>query len=93
MNVLFIPISIFNFMTNLEELYQKVALNIMNRCHGSIQLKKHGKIIEVYDVNRHFWSKGLAGLIIKEECNNANLKDWEVAHVRTYLIQELKSSK
>ena len=79
-------------MTKFEELYQNVVYNIIQRCHGSIQLKKHGKIIEVYDVKRHFWSKGLAGLIIKEECKNANLKDWEVAHVRTCIIQELKSS-
>jgi hypothetical protein len=80
-------------MAKLEKLYQNVADNVIQRCHGSIQLKKHGKIIEVYDVKRHFWSKGLAGLIIKEECKNANLKDWEVAHVRSLLIQELKSSK
>jgi len=80
-------------MANLEKLYQNVSSNIIQRCHGGIQLKKHGKIIEVYDVKRHFWSKGLAGLIIKEECKNANLKDWEIAHVRTLLIQELKSSK
>ena len=79
-------------MTKFEELYQNVVYNIIQRCHGSIQLKKHGKIIEVYDVKRHFWSKGLAGLIIKEECKNASLKDWEVAHVRTCIIQELKSS-
>ena len=80
-------------MTKLVKLYQNVADSIIQRCHGSIQLKKHGKIIEVYDVKRHFWSKGLAGLIIKEECKNANLKDWEVAHVRSLIIQELKSSK
>lgn len=80
-------------MAKLEKLYQNVADSVIQRCHGSIQLKKHGKIIEVYDVKRHFWSKGLAGLIIKEECKSANLKDWEVAHVRSLLIQELKSSK
>lgn len=80
-------------MAKLERLYQNVAFAIIKRCHGSIQLKKHGNIIEVYDVKRHFWSKGLAGLIIKEECKNANLKDWEIAHVRSYLIQELQSSK
>ena len=79
-------------MAKFEELYQNVAHNIIQRCHGSMQLRKHGKIIEVYDVKRHFWSKGLAGLIIKEECKNANLKDWEVAPVRTCIIQELKSS-
>jgi hypothetical protein len=80
-------------MANIEKLYQNVASRVIQRCHGSIQLKKHGKIIEVYDVQRHFWSKGLAGLIIKEECKNASLNDWEIAHVRSMLIQELKSSK
>ena len=79
-------------MAKFEELYQNVAYNIIQRCHGSMQLRKHGKIIEVYDVKRHFWSKGLAGLIIKEECKNASLKNWEVPHVRTCIIQELKSS-
>ena len=38
---------------------------------------------------RHVWSKGLAGLVIKEECQNANLRDWENANVRGYIIQEL----
>ena len=86
-------ILILTFMAKLEKLYRSVAVAVIQRCHGSIKLKKHGNIIEVYDVNRHFWSKGLAGLIIKEECKNANLKDWEIAHVRTFLIQELQSSK
>lgn len=80
-------------MVKLEKLYQSVAYQIIQKCHGAIQLKKHGKRIEVYDVKLHFWSNGLAGLIIKEECKNANLKNWEIAHVRAYLIQELKSSK
>ncbi|MDH3191536.1 MAG: hypothetical protein OEM18_02465 [Nitrosopumilus sp.] len=80
-------------MANLEKLYQNVASQIIQKCHGAIQLKKHGKIIEVYDVKRHFWSKGLAGLIIKDQCKNANLKDWEISHVRTFLIKELQSSK
>ena len=53
------------------------------------KIKKHGKIIEVYDPKRHIWSNGLAGLIIKEECKNANLRDWEIANVRSYVIQEL----
>ena len=80
-------------MVNLEKLYQNVSRRIIQKCHGAIKLKKHGNIIEVYDVKHHFWSKGLAGLIIKEECKNANLKDWEIAKVRNYLIEELKSSK
>lgn len=80
-------------MVKLEKLYQNVAYRIIQKCHGAIHLKKHGKIIEVYDVKRHFWSKGLAGLIIKDECKKANLKDWEIAHVRNYLIEELKTSK
>ena len=83
---------LYTFVAKLEKLYHNVAMAIIQRCHGSIKLKKHGNIIEVYDVKRHFWSKGLAGLIIKEECKNASLKDWEVAHVRTCIIQELKSS-
>ena len=80
-------------MAKLEKLYQSVANSIISRCHGSIQLKKHGKIIEVYDVKRHFWSKGLAGLIIKEECKNANLRDWEIARVRFFVIEQLRSNK
>ena len=55
----------------------KGSLSDYSEMYGAIQLKKHGKIIEVYDVKRHYWSKRLAGLIIKE-CKNANLKDWEL---------------
>ena len=79
-------------MAKMEKLYRSVALQIIHRCHGGIQLKKRGNVIEVYDAKRHFWSKGLAGLVIKEECKNANLKDWEVSHVRSFVIQELKSN-
>lgn len=78
-------------MANLEILYQRVAAKVIRRCHGSIKITKHGKILEVYDVNRHIWSKGLAGLIIKEECNNADLREWEFANVRNYIIKELLS--
>lgn len=80
-------------MIKLEKLCQNVAYQIIQKCHGVIHLKKHGKIIEVYDVKHYFWSKGLAVLIIKDEYKNANLKDWEIAHVRNYLIEELKPSK
>jgi hypothetical protein len=76
-------------MANFDILYQKVAANIIARCHGSIKLTKHGKILEVYDVPRHIWSKGLAGLIIKEECQNANLRNWEFPIVRTYVIKKI----
>lgn len=76
-------------MANFENLYKKVALQIIDRCHGGIKIKKHGKIIGVYDPKRHIWSNGLAGLLIKEECKNANLRDWEIANVRSYVIQEL----
>ena len=76
-------------MVNFEKVYQKVGLQIIERCHGAIKLTKHGKIIEVYDPKRHFWSKGLAALIIKEECGNANLKEWELSNVRRYVIKEL----
>lgn len=78
-------------MANLEILYQRVATRIIQRCHGSIKITKHGKILEVYDVKRHIWSKGLAGLIIKEECKNADLREWEFANVRNYIIKELLS--
>jgi hypothetical protein len=71
-------------MANFEKVYQKVGSQIIERCHGAIKITKHGKIIEVYDTNRHIWSNGLAGLIIKEECKKANLKDWEFANVRSY---------
>ena len=76
-------------MVNFEKLYQKVGLLIIERCHGAIKITKHGKIIQVYDTKRHIWSDGLAGLIIKEECKNANLRDWEFANVRSYVIKEL----
>ncbi len=76
-------------MVNFEKLYKKVALQVIERCHGAIKITKHGKIIEVYDTKRHIWSNGLAGLIIKEECKDANLRDWEIANVRRYVIQEL----
>ena len=74
---------------NFEKLYKKVALQVIERCHGEIKITKHGKILEVYDLKRHIWSKGLAGLIIKEECKDADLRDWEIANVRSYVIQEL----
>ena len=79
------------FMVNFEKLYKKVALQVIDRCHGGIKITKHGKIIEVYDPKRHIWSNGLAGLIIKEECKIANLRDWEIANVRGYVIDELLS--
>ena len=78
-------------MTNFEKIYAKVALKIVSRCHGAIKITKHGKIVEVYDVKSHIWSDGLAGLIIKEECRLANLKEWEFANVRGYVIKELLS--
>ena len=78
-------------MANLDVLYRNVAAQVIKRCHGSIKITKHGKILEVYDVNRHIWSKGLAGLIIKEECKNVDLKEWEFAYVRNYIIKELLS--
>ena len=74
---------------NFEKMYQQVASQVIQRCHGAIQITKHGKIIEVYDTKRHIWSDGLAGLIIKEECRNADLKEWEFSKVRTYVIKEL----
>ena len=64
-------------------------MQIIKRCHGAIKITKHGKILEVYDTKRHIWSKGLAGLIIKEECKGANLRDWEIANVRSIVIKEL----
>jgi hypothetical protein len=82
-------------MVNFDKVYRKVGLQIIERCHGAIKITKHGKIIEVYDTKRHIWSKGLAVLIIKEECTNANLRNWEFANVRSYIIMELlgKSEK
>jgi len=76
-------------MVNFEKVYQRVAMQVITRCHGAIKITKHGKIIEVYDTKRHIWSHGLAGLIIKEECQNENLKPWEFASVRNYVIREL----
>ena len=78
-------------MTNFEKIYHRVAIKIIQRCHGAIKITKHGKIVEVYDLKRHIWSDGLAGLIIKEECRLADLKDWEFANVRGYVIKELLS--
>ena len=43
----------------------------------------------MYDPQRHIWSKHFVGLLIKEECVNANLRDWEVANVRDHIIKEL----
>ena len=74
---------------NFEKIYRQVASQVIQRCHGAIKITKHGKIIEVYDTKRHIWSDGLAGLIIKEECRNADLKEWEFSNVRTYVIKEL----
>ena len=81
-------------MVNLEKLYQSVAEQVVQRCHGAIKITKHGKIIEVYDTKRHIWSDGLAGLIIKEESKNANLRDWEVARcIRPRIISMLLEDK
>ena len=76
-------------MANFEKIYHGVALQIIQRCHGGIKIKKHGKVIEVYDPVRHIWSTGLAGLVIKEESKLANLRDWEIAHVRQHVVAEL----
>ncbi len=81
-------------MVNLEKIYQGVAEQVIQRCHGAIKITKHGKIIEVYDTRRHIWSDGLAGLIIKEESKNANLRDWEVARcIRPRIISMLLEDK
>jgi len=81
-------------LANLEKLYQSVAEQVVQRCHGAIKITKHGKIIEVYDTRRHIWSDGLAGLIIKEESKNANLRDWEVARcIRPRIISMLLEDK
>ena len=82
-----------NLMVNFDKIYQGVASQVIQRCHGAIKITKHGKIIEVYDTKRHIWSHGLAGLIIKEECRNANLKDWEFANVRLNIISTLLEDK
>ncbi len=81
-------------MANLEKIYQSVAEQVIQRCHGAIKITKHGKIIEVYDTKRHIWSDGLAGLIIKEESKNANLREWEVARcIRPRIITMLLEDK
>jgi hypothetical protein len=81
-------------MANFEKLYQRVAEQVIQRCHGAIKITKHGKIIEVYDTKRHIWSDGLAGLIIKEESKNANLREWEVARcIRPRIIAMLLEDK
>ena len=81
-------------MANLEKIYQSVAEQVIQRCHGAIKITKHGKIIEVYDTRRHIWSDGLAGLIIKEESKNANLREWEVARcIRPRIISILLEDK
>jgi len=81
-------------MVNLEKIYQSVAEQVIQRCHGAIKITKHGKIIEVYDTRRHIWSDGLAGLIIKEESKNANLREWEVARcIRPRIISMLLEDK
>lgn len=81
-------------LANLEKIYQSVAEQVIQRCHGAIKITKHGKIIEVYDTKRHIWSDGLAGLIIKEESKNANLREWEVARcIRPRIITMLLEDK
>jgi len=81
-------------LANFEKIYQSVAEQVIQRCHGAIKITKHGKIIEVYDTKRHIWSDGLAGLIIKEESKNANLRDWEVARcIRPRIITMLLEDK
>ncbi|MGY5149102.1 MAG: hypothetical protein ACW9W3_03480 [Candidatus Nitrosopumilus sp. bin_68KS] len=80
-------------MVNFEKIYQRVARQVIQRCHGAIKITKHGKIIEVYDTKRHIWSHGLAGLIIKEECRNVNLKEWEFSNVRLHIISILLEDK
>ena len=81
-------------LANLEKIYQSVAEQVIQRCHGAIKITKHGKIIEVYDTRRHIWSDGLAGLIIKEESKNANLREWEVARcIRPRIITMLLEDK
>jgi len=81
-------------MANFEKIYQSVAEQVIQRCHGAIKITKHGKIIEVYDTKRHIWSDGLAGLIIKDESKNANLREWEVARcIRPRIISILLEDK
>jgi len=85
----------YNFgMVNFEKLYSRVASQVITRCHGAIKITKHGKILEVYDTKRHIWSKGLAGLIIKEECKEANLREWEASKcVRPLIIEMILDDK
>lgn len=91
---LFETIGVSNNMANLEKVYQRVAMQIIQRCHGAIKITKHGKVIQVYDTKRHIWSHGLAGLIIKEESKIANLREWEVAKgVRPQIISMLLEDK
>ena len=81
-------------LTNFEKIYRRVTEQIIQRCHGAIKITKHGKVIQVYDTKRHIWSHGLAGLIIKEECRNADLKEWEVARfIRPRIIAMLLEDK
>ncbi len=81
-------------MANFEKVYDRVSVQIIERCHGAIKITKHGKILEVYDTNRHIWSKGLAGLIIKEECKKSNLRDWEAAScIRPRIIAMILDDK
>ena len=74
-------------MTDFDKVYKKTASQVIARCHGAIQITKHGKILKIYDSKRHIWSKGLAGLFIREECENMNLRAWEAANVRRYIIE------
>ena len=81
-------------LANFEKIYQRVAEQIVQRCHGAIKITKHGKVIEVYDTKRHIWSNGLAGLIIKEESRNAGLKEWEITRfIRPRIIAMLLEDK
>ena len=81
-------------MVNFEKVYDRVSAQIIERCHGAIKITKHGKILEVYDTNRHIWSKGLAGLIIKEECKKSNLNDCEAASfIRPRIIAMILDDK
>jgi len=91
---LFDTIGACHNMVNFEKVYQRVAMQVITRCHGAIKITKHGKIIEVYDTKRHIWSHGLAGLIIKEESRDANLREWEIAKcVRPRIIAMLLDDK
>jgi len=91
---LFDTIEAYQNMVNFEKVYQRVAMQVITRCHGAIKITKHGKIIEVYDTKRHIWSNGLAGLIIKEESREANLREWEIARcIRPRIIAILLEDK